>query len=447
MFAELFRPLEPAPDASAEKRLRLLLVMLGVLGALSFIAALAYLGQGTEFERPWRVGLALFQLAVTAGYLAIWWWARRGALTQASLAAVALSSVATWVRIAAAPTDASRFTSLIFLPTPLFMGALLLSFRQNLLLVSLHALLAIVTLANSPTEPPYSALPGFLVATVALVTAVGWFTATEVEELAEENEHLEAQVARRTKELALALEGAEAANRAKSTFLANMSHEVRTPLNAIIGFSELLEVTETMSEDGIEQLGLIREAGDRLLEMWDDVFEIARLESGRTVLDEVEVDLAETLGTIVEAQRSRAEDKGLEYRVVGLEELPQAELVDTNKLASIIDNLLDNAVRYTGRGHIEVRVAHRRSGAATGWLTVEVEDTGTGIEAAEVERILRPFGRGTTGSGTEGGTGLGLSIGRAYAELMDGSLTAESKVRQGSTFTVVVRTRLPDGSA
>jgi signal transduction histidine kinase len=257
-------------------------------------------------------------------------------------------------------------------------------------------------------------------------------------------EELEALVRLRTRELEDARDAAEAATESKSRFLAHMSHEVRTPLNAIVGYSEMLaeELTARGAEDLLPDLEKIRRAAGHQVALVSEALDLGKIEAGKAELHLTEFDAArlvretaETAWPLVKKGHNLLETSGLE----GLGTV----LSDEGKLRQVLLNLLSNAARFTEKGTVRVD-----AGRAAGVLTIRVSDTGIGMTPEQLERVFTPYAQ--AGSGTSaryGGTGLGLVISRGYCELLRGSLEVESEAGRGSTFTVRVPERLERRSA
>jgi signal transduction histidine kinase/ligand-binding sensor domain-containing protein/CheY-like chemotaxis protein len=246
---------------------------------------------------------------------------------------------------------------------------------------------------------------------------------------------LEVQVSQRTRELSVAKDDAEAANRAKSVFLANMSHELRTPLNAILGFSNLLR-EDSVTAKQREELDLINRSGEHLLHLIDDVIDMAKIETGRKVLEIAPCHLGSLVRDVLEMIRPQAEKKGLELRLVSSPEFPRNVQIDASNLSQVLINLLGNAVKYTQKGSVTLRLnATSPDESRHLLLTFDVEDTGIGIPAEDRERIFEVFVQGSK-STTQKGSGLGLAITRQIVNLMGGTIQVNSALGKGSRFRV-----------
>lgn len=234
-------------------------------------------------------------------------------------------------------------------------------------------------------------------------------------------------------ELLRARDAAEAADRIKSAFLATMSHELRTPLNSIIGFTGILlqGLAGPLNAEQQKQLGMVQKSARHLLELINDVLDISKIEAGQLELASTPFDLGKSLAKAVQLVSPLAEAKGLGMRLDVSKEV--GEIVgDQRRLEQIIINLLNNAVKFTEEGHIEVACR-----VSEGRIMLSVRDTGIGMRSEDIEAIFRPFHQLDTGLARKHeGTGLGLSICRKLVEMMGGRIEVESEWGAGSTFTV-----------
>jgi PAS domain S-box-containing protein len=253
------------------------------------------------------------------------------------------------------------------------------------------------------------------------------------EDLRHYKDQLEETVQRRTAELMLARDAAEAANKAKSVFLANMSHELRTPLNAILGFSSMMKREPQLTDAQRANIDIINRSGTHLLTLINDVLEIAKIEAGRLQLEIAPFDLGAMVRDVAEMMQLRAREKGLRLLLDMSSQVPRYIKGDEARLRQILINLLGNAVKFTEQGGVTVCVGVHKNDRLL--LLIEVEDSGPGISEEDQERIFRPFVQ-LAESGEQKGTGLGLTITKQFVELMKGAISLESTVGKGSLFRV-----------
>ena len=231
-----------------------------------------------------------------------------------------------------------------------------------------------------------------------------------------------------------AVEEARAADAAKSQFLATMSHEIRTPMNGVLGAMDLLKETAL---DG-RQRRLVRTAaqsGESLMEILNDVLDHSKIEAGKLVLAPSPTSLHSVAMSAAALFRARAETKGLTLALQIDPEVPDGVVTDGPRLKQVLLNLLSNAVKFTERGGITLRLALQASEPSAARVRIEVQDTGVGIPAGELDRVFQPFTQfGGTRSRLSGGTGLGLSISQRIIEALGGRIEVSSRVGGGSCF-------------
>ena len=272
-------------------------------------------------------------------------------------------------------------------------------------------------------------LTAFLIWALRLRSAI-------MKELAAERRNLASKVEIRTKELKNAKDEAEMASQAKSIFLANMSHELRTPLNAVIGLSELLH-SLISNPQYKSYLQSIQSAGNSLLTLINNILDISKIEAGRQNINYTPVNLSTVMGEIEQIFRNKINEKKIDFFVNIDPKLPDAVMLDENRIKQILLNLVGNSLKFTEKGHIKISAKSANTGQNRVDLFISVEDTGIGIPKSEQKMIFELFEQQSDQIGTKyGGTGLGLTITKKIVELLNGQIEVESTPDQGSTFNI-----------
>jgi signal transduction histidine kinase/CheY-like chemotaxis protein len=314
-----------------------------------------------------------------------------------------------------------------------------------ILSLSSAAFLTLIYMRFATTQgiDPYTARMTLEIVFVVMVVVIGlsswaWVLVQESRRLAEEE--TESQTALLMEEIAahertdaalkMAKEAAEAANLAKTRFIAGLNHEVRTLLNSINGYAQLLENKSAIRpEDAIH---VIRHSSEHVTRLMDELLDISRIEAGTMQLYRNVVPLHDFLEQAVNMVRLQAAAKGIEFRYRRDPQLPAYVFADEKRLRQILLNLLTNAIKYTERGYASLEVHYRNMIAE-----FVVSDTGIGIASEDLERVFEPFERGRSpGAAAVPGTGLGLTISRLLVRILGGDLTLESSAGSGSNFKV-----------
>ncbi|MBP0018235.1 MAG: response regulator [Cyanobacteria bacterium SBLK] len=292
---------------------------------------------------------------------------------------------------------------------------------------------------------------------------------------------LEQQVAEKTanlqtalEELTIAKDKADVANQAKSEFLANMSHELRSPLNSVLGFSQLMMRSQKLSPEQQENISIINRSGEYLLTLINNVLDLSKIEAGKITLNLQNFDLYQLLHEVEDLFSLRAENRQLQLLFEYDANVPQYIKSDPVKVRQILINLLNNALKFTSEGGVSVRISHHlpiplKGGSDSGRTTTnssakhstersrrsfsagnqqpttikfEVEDTGEGIAEAELDKLFEAFTQTETGKNIQEGTGLGLPISRKFIQLMGGDIAVSSQVGSGTKFSFNIQGKI-----
>lgn len=224
----------------------------------------------------------------------------------------------------------------------------------------------------------------------------------------------------------------------KHQFMANMSHEIRTPMNAIVGMTRLL-LSKDPKQDQLRYLNAIQLSADNLLVIVNDILDLSKIEAGKIVIEHIDFSLRETVQSMRDMLMLKAEEKQIELRTSVDAQIPKRLTGDPTRLNQILINLAGNAVKFTERGYVEVKVSLRKREGDKLWLQFDVTDTGIGIAPEYVNTIFDSFTQaGADTTRKFGGTGLGLTISRQLATLMGGEISVQSELQKGTTFTTAI---------
>ncbi len=238
-------------------------------------------------------------------------------------------------------------------------------------------------------------------------------------------------------------EAANRANQAKSVFLANMSHEIRTPLTGILGFVELLTADDITPEERTEFLQRMRGNCQSLHKLINGILELSKVESGEITLERLPISLREKIADVADGLELQAVGKGISLRTFLDPELPLELETDPLRLWQVLNNIIGNAIKFSGPGKIEIR-AHRLAGS--GFVAIDVSDSGVGITESQRRNLFRPFAQGDDSIGRRfGGTGLGLVLSRGICRALGGDLELlDSVPGRGSTFRIIIPIHAPN---
>ncbi|GAA0621526.1 hypothetical protein GCM10009422_16610 [Brevundimonas kwangchunensis] len=270
-------------------------------------------------------------------------------------------------------------------------------------------------------------------------TAAGLFVLVTMTMLREERiRAFQEHQAHLIEELEAARDKANAASDAKSNFLGIISHELRTPMNGVLGAAQLLGATR-LEPTQREYLSIIRNSGDNLLSLLNDILDMTKIEAGKMTFEIVDVNVDDLHKRVTGPFQAQAEAKGLTFTAAFEGDIPAVVRGDPLRVCQVIHNLLSNAVKFTDGGEILYTVRGERTENGQVKFDFAVKDSGAGISPADLERLFQPFTQVDASSTRRfGGTGLGLTISRRMANIMGGDIAVESTVGQGSTFTFSV---------
>jgi len=449
LLREPFHTQSSDPDDARRRRLlSILLAGLFIIAILTFsTAVIATLSgfEGQDRSSALSIASAVIVVVIVIVYLINRY--RSGPL--ASVLFLVLLTLA--IALADEPYQVVEGRSVFLFTIPILMASVILRPWGSFVLAGLASLIITPIALRAGIVPPLPTMLGFFA-----FALIAWLSARSLEDALRElraiNRELDQRVEDRTRklreaneELALANERLRELDRLKSRFVSMVSHELRTPLGAIQGFAEMLRagIYGTLSDKQDNALDRIEKNAQRLLNIVNDLLDQARIEAGELSIhpepfapEALIEDLETTVGVL-------AEQKGLDMTIDIEEDVPRPVYGDKDRLHQVLVNLTNNAIKFTDAGGIRVRVGRADGDYSSHW-SMEVSDTGPGISKKDQEMIFTPFRRVDDSITREHmGVGLGLSIVKQLVELMEGEITLESELGQGSTFTVILPLKHP----
>lgn len=306
--------------------------------------------------------------------------------------------------------------------------------RQALIISSPYGVAAMIIAASlwgTPAFWPFLAVAPFTAASLFVLVTMTMLREERIRAFQEHQAHLIA-------ELESARDRANAASDAKSSFLGVISHELRTPMNGVLGAAQLLGATR-LEPTQREYLSIIRNSGDNLLSLLNDILDMTKIEAGKMSFEMVDVDVQDLERRVTGPFQAHAEAKGLTFSHRFEGEIPAVVRGDPLRVCQVIHNLLSNAVKFTDRGEVAYTTHCTRLGDKRVRFDFEVRDSGAGIAPDDLDRLFQPFTQVDASSTRRfGGTGLGLTISRRLANIMGGDISVRSELGEGSTFTFTV---------
>ncbi|MES2860799.1 MAG: ATP-binding protein [Pseudomonadota bacterium] len=315
--------------------------------------------------------------------------------------------------------------------------------KQAIVISSPYTLVALIvagSLWGGPLFWPFLSIMPFTAAGMFVLVMMTMLREERIKAFQEHQAHL-------IEELQGARDKADAANQAKSNFLGVISHELRTPMNGVLGAAQLLGATR-LEPTQREYLSIIRNSGDNLLSLLNDILDMTKIEAGKMTFEVIDVAIDDLHRRVTGPFVAQAEAKGLEFRSTFTGEMPATVRGDPLRVCQVIQNLLSNAVKFTERGVVDYRVDATRIDDRKIAFAFSVTDSGAGIAPGDLERLFQPFTQADASSTRRfGGTGLGLTIARRMANIMGGDISVTSTEGQGSTFTFVVEAEVVEWEA